>query len=343
MMPNCKLVTYSKFLREQMVQVHFQNIRISIIKEIEKANTSLKVAVYWFTNHELFDLLYHKQLNGIQCELIIHNDYINNREAGLPFQKFIDAGGQFYFSDEENPMHNKFCIIDNRVLINGSYNWTYYAESKNRENILIIKDETDVTKAFETEFSQLIELVKPLQSIARLTKFEVEENNLLRNKDYLAHDIIYQAKASNRPELVKAAFEIAPKNLGVQRIANDLGLIKRYKLKSSIWVSIVNDGVKAIAAKGASIPATFTTIVRTSYDNQPKSVTDIVYGEFNKASANKKLVQMTLDGLPLKPAGETEVKFTFSVDIDGNLRIEKLSLDNGKKEVISQKANWLIE
>lgn len=343
MMPNCKLVTYSKFLREQMVQVHFQNIRISIIKEIEKANTSLKVAVYWFTNHELFDLLYHKQLNGIQCELIIHNDYINNREAGLPFQKFIDAGGQFYFSDEENPMHNKFCIIDNRVLINGSYNWTYYAESKNRENILIIKDEKDVIKAFETEFSQLIELVKPLQSIARLTKFEVEENNLLRNKDYLAHDIIYQAKASNRPELVKAAFEIAPKNLGVQRIANDLGLIKRYKLKSSIWVSIVNDGVKAIAAKGASIPATFTTIVRTSYDNQPKSVTDIVYGEFNKASANKKLVQMTLDGLPLKPAGATEVKFTFSVDIDGNLRIEKLSLDNGKKEVISQKANWLIE
>ena len=342
-MPNCKLVTYSKFLREQMVQVHFQNIRISIIKEIEKANTSLKVAVYWFTNHELFDLLYHKQLNGIQCELIIHNDYINNREAGLPFQKFIDAGGQFYFSDEENPMHNKFCIIDNRVLINGSYNWTYYAESKNRENILIIKDETDVTKAFETEFSQLIELVKPLQSIARLTKFEVEENNLLRNKDYLAHDIIYQAKASNRPELVKTAFEIAPKNLGVQRIANDLGLIKRYNLKSSIWVSIVNDGVKLIAGKGASIPATFTTIVRTSYDNQPKSVTDIVYGEFNKASANKKLVQMTLDGLPLKPAGETEVKFTFSVDIDGNLRIEKLSLDNGKKEVISQKANWLIE
>ena len=52
---------------------------------------------------------------------------------------------------------------------------------------------------------------------------------------------------------------------------------------------------------------------------------------------------MTLDGLPLKPAGATKVKFTFSVDIDGNLRIEKLSLDNGKKEVISQKANWLIE
>jgi phosphatidylserine/phosphatidylglycerophosphate/cardiolipin synthase-like enzyme len=152
-----------------MVQAHYQNIRDSIINELEKANKSLKVAVYWFTNHELFDMLYQKQLNGVQCDLIIHNDYVNNRETGLPFQKFIDAGGKFYFSDEENPMHNKFCIIDNQVLINGSYNWTYYAESKNRENVLIIKDENDVVKAFETEFLQLIELVKPLQSITRLT------------------------------------------------------------------------------------------------------------------------------------------------------------------------------
>jgi hypothetical protein len=326
-----------------MVQAHFQNIRISIIKEIEKANKSLRVAVYWFTNHELFDLLYQKQLSGVQCELIIHNDYINNRETGLPFQKFIDAGGKFYFSDEENPMHNKFCIIDNHVLINGSYNWTYYAESKNRENVLIINDETDVVKAFETEFSNLIELMKPLKTIAPLTKFEVEENNLLRNRDYLAHDIIYQAKASNKPEMVKTAFEIAPQNLGIQKIANDLGLIKKFKLKSSVWVSIVNDGVKEVASKGASIPATFTTILRTSYDNQTKSVTDIVYGEFNKASANNKLAQMTLDELPQKPAGKAEVKFTFSVDIDGNLRIEKMSLDTGKKEVISKKANWLIE
>jgi hypothetical protein len=326
-----------------MVKAHFNNIRSFIILELEKANKSLKVAVYWFTNHELFDLLYKKQLNGVQCELIIHNDYINNRDSGLPFQKFIDAGGKFYFSDEENPMHNKFCIIDNEILINGSYNWTYYAESKNRENVLIIEQEKDVVKAFETEFSQLIELVKPLQSITHLTKFEVEENNLLRNRDYLAHDIIYQAKSSNKPELAKKAFEIAPNNLGIQKIANDLGLIKKFKLKSSVCVSIVNDQVKVIASKGASIPATFSTIVRTSYDNQTKSVTDVVYGEFKKASSNKKLAQLTLEGIPQKPAGKAEVKFTFSIDIEGNMRIEKMSLDTGKKEIISKNANWLIE
>jgi hypothetical protein len=326
-----------------MVNVHFERIRSSIINEIVSAKNTIKVAVYWFTNHELFDLLYQKQIGGIQCELIIHNDYINNRDSGLPFQKFIDAGGKFYFSDDDNPMHNKFCIIDNKVLINGSYNWTYYAESKNRENVLIIKNEQEVIQAFEKEFIKLIELVKPIQTISFKSKFEVEENNLLRNQDYLAHDIIFQAKASNKPEMVTTAFELAPQNLGIQKIANDLGLIKKSKLKSSIWIGLENDDVKLIAAKGATIPAIFTTIVRTSVDNQIKTKCDIVYGEFNKTSKNKKLVNMTLVGLPPKPKGLAEVKFTFSIDINGNLSIEKMSLDNGVKEVVNIEAKWLIE
>lgn len=326
-----------------MVQAHFSNIRKSILKEVSKASESLKVAVYWFTNHELFDLLYQKQREGVQCELIIHNDYINNRETGLPFQKFIDAGGKFYFSDEENPMHNKFCIIDQKVLINGSYNWTYYAESKNHENILIIKEESSVINAFASEFSDLVDSLKPLEAISLLTKFEVDENNLLRNRDYLAHDIVYQAKASNKPEMVKSAFEIAPQNLGVQKVANDLGLIKNLKLKSSIWISLVNDGVKLIAAKGANIPAIYSTTVRTIRNNQTKTIANIVYGENNKASKNEVLVEMTLDGLPEKPAGKAEVKLTLSLDIEGNLKIEKMSLDTGKKVEISRQEKWLIE
>ena len=205
-----------------MVNAHFNNIRPEILAELDKAQNTIKVAVYWFTNHDLFNKLQQKLNEGVHVELIIHNDYINNRDSGLPFQKLIDLGGKFYFSDDDNPMHNKFCIVDSQVLINGSYNWTYYAESKNRENILIIKEEKEVIEAFENEFLELIKLIEPLKLISPLTKFEVEENNPLRNRDYLAHDIIYQAKATNHPELVKEAFEIAPKNLSVQRIANDL-------------------------------------------------------------------------------------------------------------------------
>ena len=318
-----------------MINVHFNNIRFQILNELENAQKSILVAVYWFTNHELFNILLEKLNDGLAVQLIIHNDYINNRDTGLSFQYLIDKGCKLYFSDENNPMHNKFCIIDEKVLINGSYNWTYYAESKNRENILIIKEENPVILAFKNEFARL--------TIKHLTRFEVDENNLLRNRDYLAHDIVYQAKAINKPEIVQKAFEIAPNNLSVQQTAYDLNLIKKYKLKHSVGVSIVNDGVKLMAKKGDSIPATFSTIVRTSYSNQTKSVSDVVYGESNKATTNTTLVKMTLDGIPEKPTGKAEVKFTFSIDIEGKLRIEMMSLDNGKKEIDTQNAKWLIE
>src|SRR5690606_21600870 len=111
---------------------------------------------------------------------------------------------------------------DNKVLINGSYNWTYYAEDRNRENILIIKGEDETIHAFANEFERLKSLTKRVEQIRHLTRFEVDEFNQLRARDYLANDIVFQAKATGRPEIVETAFQIAPDNIEVQKTAYDL-------------------------------------------------------------------------------------------------------------------------
>lgn len=95
-------------------------------------------------------------------------------------------------------MHNMFCVIDNKTLINGSYNWTYYAEDRNRENILLIKDEKETIDAFISEFERLKSMTKRVEKIRPLTKFEVDEFNLLRARDYLAYDIVFESKATGR-------------------------------------------------------------------------------------------------------------------------------------------------
>lgn len=326
-----------------MVKAYFEKIRDEILAEIDLAVNEIVVAVYWFTNHELFEKLISKVENGIKVQLIIHNDYINNRETGLPFQKFIDKGGKFYFSDNFNPMHNKFCVIDNKILINGSYNWTYYAENRNRENILVIKDETETINAFRIEFDRLKELAEQIDKIRILTKFEVDENNELRTRDYLANDIVYQAKYTNMPELVNSAFEIAPQNIEVQKIAHSLDLTKKYRLKHSIGSSLINDGYKIIVEKGSTIPSSFTSIVRTVNDNQVNTEASIYYGENPIASKNIKFAEMKLYGLPKKPAGQAEIKYHFTIDIFGNLRMEKYSLDNGKKQILNKKITGLLE
>lgn len=326
-----------------MVEVHFENIRNQILEQLELAKSEILVAVYWFTNHELFNKLIEKKENGLNVQLIIHNDYINNRETGLSFQSFIDIGGEFYFSDSYNPMHNKFCVIDRKTVINGSYNWTYYAENKNRENILIIENDSDISTKFKDEFRRLKELTEQVEKILPLTKFEVDENNVLRARDYLANDIVYQAKNTNRKEIVELAFEIAPENIEVQKTAYNLDLTKKWRLTHSIGSSLKDNKYLIIVPKGSMIPISRTETVVTSEDNQRSVHATIHYGENTRASANKQFAEMKIAGLPPKPAGEASLKYHFTIDIYGNLRMEKYSLDNGKRQVLNKKITGLLE
>lgn len=48
-------------------------------------------------------------------------------------------------------MHNKFAIIDDKIVITGSYNWTASASERNDENLLIIHDE-DIAKIYTDKF-----------------------------------------------------------------------------------------------------------------------------------------------------------------------------------------------
>jgi hypothetical protein len=334
-----------------MVVPHFSNIRQEIIKTLDQATEEIFVAVYWFTNQQLFTILCDKLKQGKKVSLIIHNDYINNRDAGLNFQSFIDLGGQFYFSDAEYPMHNKFCIVDNNTLINGSYNWTYYAEDRNSENILVINNEQETVSAFRQEFLNLTELLARVDKVQRLTTFELEEFNGLSSREYLANDIIYEAKATNRPEIVEDAFKISPNNIKVQQAAVKLDLTKKRKLVCSVGAGIRGDKYLVGVEKGTILPITISKILVTVDDNQDSCTSTLYYGDDVVASMNKKMPNQSTNGepggvivrgLPLKPAREAKMKMIFTIDIYAQLKVKFYSLDNGQSDYYQVDAKGLL-
>lgn len=144
----------------------FSGILPVIEEELLKATESIKVAVAWFTQPALFDALCSQLKDGVSVELIIINDPINNNEAGLPWNLFIELGGDLYFSEtlgkkSHKKMHHKFCIIDDKVLFNGSYNWTKSAEKYNQENTILFKGKPDLIKQFLESFTRLKGLLSP--------------------------------------------------------------------------------------------------------------------------------------------------------------------------------------
>jgi len=70
-------------------------------------------------------------------------------------------------------MHNKFAIIDNRILLTGSYNWTFSAHHRNDENLMVI-DDPEIIEIFQNQFVKLwtnkysLERTQKLYEIAKV-------------------------------------------------------------------------------------------------------------------------------------------------------------------------------
>lgn len=136
------------------MEPYFTEIANKIKGRILSAEKSIDIAVSWFTNADLFEPLLQKLNEEVEVQLIIVNDTLNIRPDGLNFQKFIDYGGKLFVYNPNQLMHNKYCIIDEKQLFTGSYNWTYFAENKNLENILF-SDDPSVIEQFIKNFESI--------------------------------------------------------------------------------------------------------------------------------------------------------------------------------------------
>lgn len=135
---------------------HVNNkIQNAIQLELFKAKKSIKIAVAWFTNELLLQPLILKQQSGVSVEIIINDDEINRgRDTSLDFSELISAGGVLRWNTSNQLMHDKFCVIDDRVVITGSYNWTNKAEYNNEVETFIY-DEIETTSFFLDNFKKL--------------------------------------------------------------------------------------------------------------------------------------------------------------------------------------------
>jgi hypothetical protein len=118
-------------------EAHFQHIQNQILSALDLARVSIRVAMAWFTNDTLFNKLIEKHKQGVDVEIAIYDDGVNKKhgvDLSLLPHKMIKRGKR------GGLMHDKFCVIDNQIIITGSYNWTDNAEYRNDENVTVQKD-----------------------------------------------------------------------------------------------------------------------------------------------------------------------------------------------------------
>lgn len=143
------------------VEHYSKNIQNVIQKELFRAKHSIKIVVAWFTNDLLFQPLLMKVQCGIHVEIILNKDDINfSGDNDINFNEFVEKGGVLRWNTSKQLMHDKFCIIDDEIVITGSYNWTNKAEY-NHENICVFRDEKQTVDFYNSIFNELSQLYSP--------------------------------------------------------------------------------------------------------------------------------------------------------------------------------------
>ena len=119
---------------------------------IARANESVHVMIYGFTLDYLSKALIDAMNRGVEVEVVIERE--NAYWRGSEYERLLRAGADVRLDGNPHTMHHKVVIIDGKIVITGSYNWTWSAENRNDENVIVLMIRS-LAKSYEKEFQRV--------------------------------------------------------------------------------------------------------------------------------------------------------------------------------------------
>lgn len=141
-----------------------------IIAAIAGAKREVLVNAYSFTQRRIASALIAARKRGILVQVIADSQ----QAATLPqnvLAELANGGVTVWLDANYQAAHNKVVIIDadaaNATTITGSYNFTVAAQWHNAENVVILRDNPQVARAYRDNWLRLREHATPFAAEAR--------------------------------------------------------------------------------------------------------------------------------------------------------------------------------
>jgi phosphatidylserine/phosphatidylglycerophosphate/cardiolipin synthase-like enzyme len=125
----------------------------AIVSLIGEAKKSIRVAACIFTSKEIAQALLDAHKRGVDVQVVL--DKLNNsmKYSSAPF--LLNGGVLTRINYKYAIMYNKFMVIDDVTVQTGSFSYTYNAEHKNAENVIILRNNPDVAARYLQEWQIL--------------------------------------------------------------------------------------------------------------------------------------------------------------------------------------------
>ncbi|MBV8773241.1 MAG: DUF1669 domain-containing protein [Deltaproteobacteria bacterium] len=114
---------------------------VTVLQAIDGARGTIRVQMYSLTLQEIVNRLLAAQRRGVDVRLIVDfSQFHHDRNDSLRIASLAFAGVPVLVDTVPGLMHNKVMVIDNEIVLTGSFNYTWGAEHWNAENLLVVRD-----------------------------------------------------------------------------------------------------------------------------------------------------------------------------------------------------------
>lgn len=117
---------------------HFSKITETVVAEIAAAKKQIHVQAYNFTSAPIARALIDASRRGVKVIVIL--DASNRAQKYSAADFLAHEGAETYIDSQHAIAHSKVMIIDDAVILTGSFNFTKAAEENNAENLIVIRN-----------------------------------------------------------------------------------------------------------------------------------------------------------------------------------------------------------
>ncbi len=174
-------------------------IKQRIISEFNSAKKCIYVAMAYFTDRDITMAIVEAKNRNVTVDIILSSN-AQNETVKLMLKGAGISVHAFETGDARGIMHHKFALIDNRISINGSYNYSLNASTNNVENITVSDDLTSYSQ-MQSEFERLKYNIDNRIAVNETTQTpksemeapEVQPINIIDTFSKRLHDLVYSA------------------------------------------------------------------------------------------------------------------------------------------------------
>ena len=127
-------------------------VQSQIVNLINNAQESVYFMAFAFTADPISLALLNADARGLDVSGVIERGQSNN--MGSDYQALVNAGLNVILDSNPKNMHHKVIIIDEQIIITGSYNFSRAAEERNDENVLILYN-SEIAEIYLEEFDNV--------------------------------------------------------------------------------------------------------------------------------------------------------------------------------------------